>query len=89
MRAILGQGGIVSWMTARLPDPRREVEGTDDLASLNRTGVLLAAQGWRDHDDAGALRPVPACRLATRSAAGLAPLDRVMKNAFLPQLAAT
>jgi len=46
-----------------------------DLASLIRTGVLLAAQGWRDHDDADALRHDPAFRLATSSAAGLTPLS--------------
>jgi hypothetical protein len=32
-----------------------------DLVSLIRTGVVLAAQGWRDHDDADALRHDPAC----------------------------
>jgi hypothetical protein len=32
--------------------------------------VLLAAQGWSDHDDADALRHDPAFRLATSSAAG-------------------
>ena len=40
-----------------------------------RTCVLLAAQGWRDHDDADALRDDPAFRLAVSSAAGLTPLE--------------
>ncbi len=61
-------------MTARTVDPRREADVTHDLASLIRTGVLLAAQGWRDHDDADALRQDPAFRLATSSSAGLTPL---------------
>lgn len=41
---------------------------------LLRTTVLLAAQGWRDHDDADALRHDPAMRLASSSSAGLTPL---------------
>jgi len=74
-REIVEQSGIVGWMTARLTDPRSQVDVTHDLASLIRTGVLLAAQGWRDHDDADALRHDPAFRLATSSAAGLTPLN--------------
>jgi len=52
LREILERSGIVGWMTARLKDPRRQEDVTHDLASLIRTSVLLAAQGWRDHDDA-------------------------------------
>jgi hypothetical protein len=74
LREILESSGIVSWMTARMKDPRSKVDVTHDLASLIRTSVLLAAQGWRDHDDADALRHDPAFRLATSSAAGLTPL---------------
>ena len=33
-------------------DPRSKVDVTNDLASLIRTSVLLAAQGWRDQDGA-------------------------------------
>jgi len=74
LREIIVQSGVVGWMTARLTDPRSQVDITHDLASLIRTGVLLAAQGWRDHDDADALRHDPAFRLPTSSAAGLTPL---------------
>jgi hypothetical protein len=74
LREVLERSGIVSWMTERLSDPRSKVDVTHDLASLIRTCVLLAAQGWRDHDDADALRHDPAFRLATSSAAGLTPL---------------
>jgi hypothetical protein len=74
LREILERSGIVSWMTARLSDPRSKVDVTHDLASLLRTSVLLSAQGWRDHDDADALRHDPAFRLAASSAAGLTPL---------------
>ena len=75
LREVLERSGIVSWMTSRLNDPRSKVDVTHDLASLIRTSVLLAAQGWRDHDDADALRHDPAFRLATSSAAGLTPLE--------------
>ena len=74
LREVLERSGIVSWMTARLSDPRSKVDVTHDLASLIRTCVLLAAQGWRDHDDADALRDDPAFRLAVSSAAGQTPL---------------
>lgn len=75
LREVLERSGIVSWMSAQLPDTRRQIDVTHDLASLIRTAVLLAAQGWRDHDDADALRHDPAFRLATNSAAGLTPLN--------------
>ena len=72
LREILERSGILGWMTARLKDPRSQVDVTHDLASLIRTCVLLSAQGWRD--DADALRHDPAFRLAASSAAGLTPL---------------
>ena len=75
LREVLERSGIVSWMTARLKDPRSQADVTHDLPSLIRTAVLLAAQGWRDHDDADALRHDPAFRLAASSAAGLTPLN--------------
>ena len=74
LREILERSGIVGWMTARLKDPRSQVDVTHDLASLIRTSLLLVAQGWRDHDDADALRYDPAFRLAASSSAGLTPL---------------
>ncbi|MEE4349390.1 MAG: IS1380 family transposase [Pacificimonas sp.] len=74
LREVMERSGIVPWMTKRLEDPRSAADVTHDLASLIRTSVLLAAQGWRDHDDADALRHDPAFRLAASSAAGLTPL---------------
>ena len=74
LREVMERSGIVPWMTQRLQDPRSAVDVTHDLASLIRTCVLLAAQGWRDHDDADALRHDPALRLAASSAAGLTSL---------------
>jgi hypothetical protein len=59
----------------------------DDLASLIRTGVLLAAQDWRDHDDApDALRHDSAFRLVTSSSAGLTPLADGVGLASQPTL---
>jgi hypothetical protein len=76
LREILERSGIVKWMMPQLRDPRRQEGAVHDLASLIRTSVLLAAQGWRDHDDADALRDDPALRLAVSSAAGQTPLMR-------------
>jgi len=39
-------------MMPQLRDPRRQEDDVHDLASLIRTSVLLAVQGWRKHDDA-------------------------------------
>ena len=56
LREVLEGSGIIEWMTGRLVDPRRQEDVTHDLASLLRTSVLLAAQGWRDHDDANRIQ---------------------------------
>jgi hypothetical protein len=61
-------------MTARMTDDRPQADVVHDLPSLLRTLVLLAAQGWRDHDDADALRHDPEMRLAVSSSAVLTPL---------------
>lgn len=76
LRDILERSGIVEWMMPQLRDPRRQEDVVHDLASLIRTSVLLSAQGWRDHDDADALRDDPAFRLAVSSAAGQTPVLR-------------
>src|SRR6056297_3631765 len=60
LREVLDASGIVPWMTERMKDDRRLPDVVHDLPSLLRTMVLLAAQGWRDHDDADALRHDPA-----------------------------
>ncbi len=86
LREILERSGIVEWMAPRLSDPRRQEDVVHDLPSLIRTSVLLAAQGWRDHDDADALRDDPALRLAVSSASGRTPLDRPHGLASQPTL---
>ena len=81
LREVLERSGIMEWMMPQLRDPRRQEDVVHDLASLIRTSVLLAAQGWRDHDDADALRDDPAFRLAISSSAGQTPL---LKERGLP-----
>jgi hypothetical protein len=73
-------------MIPQLTDPRRREDVVHDLASLIRTSVLLAAQGWRDHDDADALRDDPAFRLAASAASGRTPLDYAHGLASPPTL---
>jgi len=68
-------GGLKGLQTFRLTGPHIRVDITHVLASPIRTGLLLAARGGLDHNDADALRRDPAYRLATSSPAGLTPLD--------------
>src|SRR5258708_39469370 len=74
LREILDRSGIVRWLVERLEDPRRPDLVTHPLAELLRTAILLRAQGWRDQDDADALRDDPALRLAVSQRRGVAPL---------------
>jgi len=74
LREILERLGIVGWMVDRLRDPRDPDLITHPLAELLRTAVLLIAQGWRDQDDADALRDDPALRLAASDRKGTSPL---------------
>jgi hypothetical protein len=43
LRKILERSGILGWMTARMKDPRSQVDVTHDLASLGRSTILLEA----------------------------------------------
>src|SRR5215213_9993047 len=71
VREVIERTGILEWMTARLHDPRQPHLVTYPLAELLRTVLVLFAQGWRDQDDADALRLDPALRCAV--AGGAAP----------------
>ena len=94
---IMERSGIVEWMILQLTDPRRQEDVLNDLPSLLRTSVLLAAEEWHDHDgdrhrrafcpsgDGDALRDDPAIRLAASSASGRAPLDRAHGLASQPR----
>jgi hypothetical protein len=60
---VLDATGIVPWMATRMQDGCRQADVIHDLPSLRRTMLLLAGQGWQDHDDADTLRHEPAMRL--------------------------
>jgi hypothetical protein len=75
LRELLEQSGIIDWLTARLADSRAQDQIDYPLAELLRTVVVLYGQGWRDQDDADALRLDPALRLAIAEAAGTAAIS--------------
>src|SRR6202789_998069 len=74
LRELLQRSGIIPWMVARLADSRASDQVTYPLAELLRTVLVLFGQGWRDQDDADALRFDPAVRLAVTEARGTAAL---------------
>jgi hypothetical protein len=86
MREILERSGIIAWLVERLRDPRQPQLVTYLLADLLRTMLLLFAQGWRDQDDADALRLDPALRLATSGRRGTSPLEDGSHLASQPTL---
>lgn|SRR5512139_328957 len=75
LREILERSGIVPWLVGRLADPRRPDFVTYPLDTLLRTVLVLFGQGWRDQNDADALRFDPALRLATAGERGTTPLE--------------
>jgi Transposase DDE domain group 1 len=85
-REALERSRIVGWPTERLVDPRQPHLVTYPLADLLRTMLILFAQGWRDQDDADALRLDPALRLAVAGARGIAPLAEDSHLASQPTL---
>src|ERR1700678_1483558 len=87
LRELLQRSGIISWMVARLADPRASDQVTYPLAELLRTVLVLFGQGWRDQDDAAALRFDPAVRLAVTGARGTGALgdgDQLPSAALAP-----
>src|SRR5918998_137937 len=86
LRETLERSGIVGWLTERLVDPRQPHLVTYPLADLLRTMLVLFAQGWRDQDDADALRLDPALRLAVAGTRGTAPLAEGAHLASQPTL---
>jgi hypothetical protein len=86
LREALERSGIVGWLTERLVDPRQPHLVTYPLADLLRTMLVLFAQGWRDQDDADALRLDPALRLAVAGARGTTPLAEGVHLASQPTL---
>ena len=66
--------GFVDWLGGELVDRRNPDLIVHPLLELVLTSILLLAQGWRDQDDADALRDDPVLRLATSTRRGIAPL---------------
>jgi hypothetical protein len=75
LRDVMERLEIIEWLTERLEDPRNPDLITHPLSELLRTSILLMAQGWRDQDDADALRNDAAMRLAVSDRSGVSPLE--------------
>ena len=86
VREIMERTGIIGWMTERLHDPRQPHLVCYPSADLLRTMLVLFAQGWRDQDDADALRLDPTLRLAVAGARGTTPLAEGAHLASQPTL---
>src|SRR5918997_994786 len=86
VREVIERSGIIGWMIERLHDHRQPHLVTYPLADLLRTMLILFAQGWRDQDDADALRFDPALRLAVSGTRGTAPLAEGAHPASQPTL---
>jgi hypothetical protein len=89
LREILEQSHIIDRLAKRLADPRAQDQIDYPLQELLRTVLVLYGQGWRDQDEADALRLNPAPRLAIAEAAGTAALGdghHLLSQPTLPRL---
>jgi hypothetical protein len=86
LREIMQRTRIIEWLVERLSDPRNADKVTYPLADLLRTILLLLGQGWRDQDDADALRHDAGLRLAASGARGTTPLGDETHLASQPTL---
>ncbi|HEX5746512.1 MAG TPA: transposase, partial [Archangium sp.] len=68
--------GLTRWLGEMLTDTREESRITHSLRELVRTHLLLLAQGWKDIDDADALRKDAALRLAVSDSKSTGPLKQ-------------
>lgn len=74
LREYAERTGILDWLAANLEDDRDPDLITHPERELVASSLLLMAQGWRDQDDADALRHDPIFRLAVSSRRGISPL---------------
>ena len=86
LREIMQRTRIIEWLVDRLFDPRDADKVTYPLADLLRTVLLLLGQGWRDQDDADALRHDAGLRLAASGARGTTALSGETHLASQPTL---
>lgn len=74
LREYAERTGMLGWLGANLEDDRNAELITHPQEELVATSLLLMAQGWRDQDDADALRDDPILRLSVSSRRGIGPL---------------
>lgn len=74
LREIDERLGFTRDLARRLHDSRDQEKITHPLPELLRTAWLLLAQGWRDQDDADAIRNDPVFRLSVSTRRGISPL---------------
>ena len=84
LREVFSRLELDRFFAERLFDPRRPEWIVHPQIELVRTGVLLAAQGWQDQDDADRLRHDPVLRLAVSNRSGTAPLETPPEAARVP-----
>ena len=75
LREVEERLGVTEKLAEKLIDSRNPNAITHPLAEMVRTSLLLMCLGWRDQDDADALRDDPAFRLATSNRRGVSPLQ--------------
>ncbi|MGH8700236.1 MAG: IS1380 family transposase [Burkholderiales bacterium] len=73
-REVIERLKITPWLVERIADSRDPALITHPMSELVNTSLLMLAQGWRDQDDADALRDDAVMRLAVSSRRGISPL---------------
>jgi hypothetical protein len=84
LREVIERLGMHRWLVERLHDPRDPEMVTHPLSELLVTTLVLMALGWRDRDDADALRDDPLLRLAVSERRGLSPLQTRPRQEGVP-----
>lgn len=84
LREVIDRLAVVDWIVGRIDDPRNPDLVTHPMAELLMTSLLLLGQGWRDQDDADALRDDPVLRLAVSTRSGLSPLMSPTRSDGVP-----
>jgi hypothetical protein len=74
VREALERSGLLQALSSAIEDPRDSRRITHPQKELLATFVTMLALGWRDQDDADALRKDPLLRLAVSERTGDAPL---------------
>lgn len=74
LRELMDRSGLSWLLREHLSDARDPGRVTHEFSELLRTALLLDAQGWHAHSEAGFLRADPALRLAVSSRRGDRPL---------------